>query len=75
MQCTTESYLGRWVIWNKSDIEDYMKFPNYSFNASSNPFHFHSNFDFTYDTLLVSEKKNKNHHYVKFSRKPIQQHS
>ncbi len=59
MQCSTESYLVRWIIWNKSDIEDYMKFPNYSFNASSNPYHFHSNFDFTYDSLHVSEKKNK----------------
>jgi len=58
-QCTTKSYLGRWVIWNKSDIEDYMKFPNYSFNASSKPFYFHENFDFTYDTILASEKKNK----------------
>jgi CubicO group peptidase (beta-lactamase class C family) len=59
MQCSTESYPGRWVIWNKSDIEDYMKFPNYSFHASNNPFYFHSNFDFTYDSLHVSEKKNR----------------
>lgn len=59
MQLTTKSYLGRWVIWNKSDIEDYMKFPNYSFNASSKPFCFHNNLDFTYDTLIFSVKKNK----------------
>jgi len=59
MQCSTESYTGRWVIWNKSDIEDYLKFPNYSFNASSKPFYFHSKLDSTYDSLHVSEKKNK----------------
>ncbi|WP_194777515.1 serine hydrolase domain-containing protein [Pararhodonellum marinum] len=58
-QCTSKSYLGRWVIWNKSDIEDHKKFQNYPFKASSNPFYFHDNVDFAFDTLLVSEKKNK----------------
>ncbi|MCG9899343.1 MAG: beta-lactamase family protein [Hydrotalea sp.] len=59
MKCNTESYIGRWVIWNKSDIEDYKKFPNYPFNASRKPFYFHSNFDSTYDLLYVSEKNKK----------------
>ncbi len=60
--CTTNSYMGRWVIWNKSRITDYMRFPDYSFNASSDPFYFQSHDHVSYsffDTLLVSEKKNK----------------
>jgi CubicO group peptidase (beta-lactamase class C family) len=57
LQCTTKSYIGRWIFWNSSDIEDYMKFPNHPFQASNDPFFFENSIDFSYDTLLVSEKK------------------
>ena len=60
--CNTNTYLGRWVIWNRSGINDYQKFPFYAFNASSEPFYFqenHHNLHDFFDTLLVSEKRNK----------------
>lgn len=58
-QCRSESYLGRWVIWNKSDIKDHEKFPNHPFHASSEPFYFNNKLDPSCDTLLVSQTRTK----------------
>ena len=52
----TNSYLGRWFIWNKSDVYDYEKFPSHNFKASDAPFVFPRNPDNKYDTFSVSEK-------------------
>ncbi|NJN41038.1 MAG: serine hydrolase [Flammeovirgaceae bacterium] len=36
----TDSYVGRWIFWNVSDIEDYEKFPNHKLDRSVTPFSF-----------------------------------
>jgi len=59
VSCSTKTYWGRFVKWRASDIEDYKKFPKYEFEASNNPFLFFYNADKKYDTIKLSQAKNK----------------
>jgi len=38
--CTTNTYLGRWVWWNLSDVEDYKRFPAEPVSKAPPVFHF-----------------------------------
>ncbi|WP_420318502.1 serine hydrolase domain-containing protein [Ekhidna sp.] len=57
--CSTSTYSGRWVRWNASGIDDYQKFPNYPFRASSEPYHFVQAYDENLDQLMIPIGKNK----------------
>ncbi|MEJ1224024.1 serine hydrolase domain-containing protein [Sediminicola sp. 1XM1-17] len=39
-QCSTDTYIGRWIKWRASDILDHQKFPKHHFSASKEPFYF-----------------------------------
>ncbi|HFA50478.1 MAG TPA: class C beta-lactamase-related serine hydrolase [Bacteroidetes bacterium] len=55
--CSTNTYMGRFVKWRASDIEDYKKFPKYSFAASVAPYYFTAGFERDLDHIKVSKKK------------------
>ncbi|MFN3841296.1 MAG: serine hydrolase domain-containing protein [Cyclobacteriaceae bacterium] len=59
ISCSTKTYMGRWMKWRASDILDHEKFPFYSFEASSQPFHFIAARDYRLDTLTILTKKGK----------------
>lgn len=55
--CSTKTYMGRYIKWRASDIEDYKKFSNFSFSPSVSPFHFFKGYDSGYSTRLVSKSE------------------
>ncbi len=57
--CSTKTYLGRFVKWRASDVEDYKKFPKYGFEASSKPFYFFKKPDNNLNNIQVTISKNK----------------
>ncbi len=57
--CSTKTYLGRFIKWRGSDIEDYKKFPRYEFAASLKPFYFFKKINNDLDTLKVTGHKSK----------------
>ncbi|MBD3329384.1 serine hydrolase [Candidatus Dojkabacteria bacterium] len=57
--CSTKTYLGRFIKWRASDIEDYKKFPKYKFEASSNPFYFFTKLDEKLNNIEVTNSKNE----------------
>ena len=54
----TKTYLGRYIKWRNSDIEDYKKFPGYEFKASANPFYFFKKTIDEIGTLRLTQREN-----------------
>jgi len=59
VSCSTDTYMGRWMNWRSSDIEDYQKFPAFEFSASSHPFHFIISTDAKIGQLLIEKGRDK----------------
>lgn len=59
--CSTNTYAGRWLLWNASEIDDFTRFPNYPYQASATPFYFEKAEMDGLDDLQVpkNDKKNK----------------
>ncbi len=55
---STKTYIGRYVKWRASDIEDFKKFPKYEFKAASNPFCFFEKFENKINTIKVTKNDN-----------------
>ncbi|MBT8220114.1 MAG: beta-lactamase family protein [Bacteroidia bacterium] len=51
--CSTSTYVGRWIKWNSSGIDDFKHFPNYSYQASPIPFYFEKNDIEDLDNLTI----------------------
>lgn len=57
--CSTKTYLGRYIKWRASDIEDYKKFPKYKFEPSSTPFYFFKRIDNRLNHIRVTKSKDE----------------
>ncbi|HHC78609.1 MAG TPA: class C beta-lactamase-related serine hydrolase [Flavobacteriia bacterium] len=56
---STKTYLGRFIKWRASDVEDFKKFPKYEFEASSKPFYFFKKFENKINNIEVTKSKNE----------------
>jgi len=56
VSCSTKTYMGRWMKWRASDILDHEKFPNYPFEASSQPFSFINSNDERLQQAMINIK-------------------
>ena len=56
---STNTYFGRFIKWRASDIEDYIKFPKYEFEASSKPFYFFKTLDSKLNNIKVTKIKDE----------------
>jgi len=59
ISCSTKTYLGRFIKWRASDVEDFKKFPKYEFEASSKPFYFFNKLDAKLENIEVSKSENE----------------
>ncbi len=64
-QCSTDTYMGRWLKWRASDILDHEKFPHHNFAQSKAPFHFLGAPQSNYDSIMVTAKE--------ASKKPLEE--
>lgn len=56
---STNTYVGRFVKWRASDVEDYKKFPKFKFEASAKPFYFFNKPDNKLSSLKVTKSKSE----------------
>ncbi|HMR55849.1 MAG TPA: serine hydrolase [Cyclobacteriaceae bacterium] len=59
VSCSTNTYMGRWMKWRASDVNDYQKFPAFEFLPSPDPFHFIKSIDSNIGQLLIEHGKEK----------------
>lgn len=59
VSCSTNTYMGRWMKWRASDINDHQKFPAFEFSQSSTPFHFTHSVDTRIGQLLIEQSKSR----------------
>lgn len=55
-QCSTDTYMGRWLKWRASYITDHEKFPNHDFDSSKAPFYFLSTPQQNFGSIEVTTK-------------------
>ncbi len=64
-QCSTDTYMGRWLKWRASDILDHEKFPHHDFAPSKAPFHFLGTPQSNFGSIMVTAKES--------SKKPLEE--
>ena len=64
-QCSTDTYMGRWLKWRASDILDHEKFPHHDFALSKAPFHFVSTSQLNFGSIMVTAKE--------YSKEPLEE--